>query len=181
MCCFQAFLHRHNRPQLSLHEEMVRREREREAEERQREQAEFEASRLKEEQRVKYKCVYATYTHACMHTHQHKQLEEELRQRMSHHTLRGSDEESDSEESQKSLPPQLLSTSLPTLPPHTITTLPPSLGTPRNLPKRIQADPSDNPSGQLSNPIDGVGRGRLSRQIHMQRGKCLGEIEPRPL
>ena len=51
----QAFLHSHNRPQLSLHEEMVRREREREREERRRQQAEMEANRLREEERVRLK------------------------------------------------------------------------------------------------------------------------------
>ena len=48
----QAYLHSHNRPHLSLHEEMVRREREREREERRRQQEEIEASRLKEKERV---------------------------------------------------------------------------------------------------------------------------------
>ena len=54
VCCLllQAFLHSHNRPQLSLHEEMVRREKEREREEQHRQQAEVEASRLREEERV---------------------------------------------------------------------------------------------------------------------------------
>ena len=48
----QAYLHSHNRPHLSLHEEMVRREREREREERRRQQEEIEASRLREKKRV---------------------------------------------------------------------------------------------------------------------------------
>ena len=61
LCCSQAFLHSHNRPQLSLHEEMVRREREREVEERRRQQAEIEASRLKEEERVIHvMCIHCT-------------------------------------------------------------------------------------------------------------------------
>ena len=53
-CFLQAYLHSHNRPHLSLHEEMVRREREREREERRRQQEEIEASRLKEKERVQY-------------------------------------------------------------------------------------------------------------------------------
>ena len=72
----QAFLHSHNRPQLSLHEEMVRREKEREREEQHRQQAEVEASRLREEERVHggtiptialtgtvWSCIQCMYSH----------------------------------------------------------------------------------------------------------------------
>ena len=107
---------------------------------------------------------------------QQKQMEEELRQLLSHRSLRGSDEESDSEE-RKTLP---LSPSPhpPLLTPHTLSPPQPTAhGTTGDQPSLIiQANPSDNLAGQLPNRVrGGVGRGRQTRQIHMHRGKCLGE------
>ena len=98
---------------------------------------------------------------------------------MSHHTARGSDEESDSEGSQKSLPPPPLSSSSPashphTLTSHTLTTLPAPPSGPGTGELSL-ASLSGNLANQMTDKITGVGRGRSSRQIRMQRGKCLGE------
>ena len=49
----QAFLHRHDRPPVSLYEEMVLRQRERQEEERKKRDAEVEASRRREEEEVR--------------------------------------------------------------------------------------------------------------------------------
>jgi hypothetical protein len=150
----QAYLHSHNRPHLSLHEEMVRREREREREERRRQQEEIEASRLREKERQ-------------------EQEEEELRKRMSHHSLGGSDES----DSGDNLPP-LLSTSAPSSHPPILPTLTLST-TPSVAPvsRLMMVDPSGNLSGQFPDGVEGGRRARLKKQIHMQRGKCLGELQ----
>ena len=53
----QEFLHRHDRPPVSLYEEMVKRQHQKEIEERQRIEAEREACRIKEEEEVCCVCV----------------------------------------------------------------------------------------------------------------------------
>ena len=53
----QAFLHKHDRPLVSLYEEMVERQREEERKERERKEKERQLSRIKEEEQVQWKCT----------------------------------------------------------------------------------------------------------------------------
>ena len=99
---------------------------------------------------------------------QQEQEEEELRKRMSHHSLNGSDD-SDSESNQT--PP--LSTSAPSSSSH-LPILPNLTTSVSPVSHLTMVDQSGNPSGQLPDGVGGGRRGRLKRQIQMQRGKCLG-------
>ena len=89
---------------------------------------------------------------------------------MSHHSLGGSDES----DSGDNLPP-LLSTSAPSSHPPILPTL--NLSTVAPVSRLMMGDPSGNLSGQLPDGVEGGRRARLKKQIHMQRGKCLGELQ----
>lgn len=102
-------------------------------------------------------------------------------QRISYHTARGSDEESDSEESGKNLSSLPLSTTTttttpPSLTPHSTAGLPVQPGTGVASTALSTADqPASQPANGVSRKMTHVGRARAEKLIQMHKGKCLGE------